>query len=155
MHREFSTFIEGPVAAQPRPKVGKFSVYYSGKKYKIWKELVDLHLCSDRPEMPLEGPLIFKARFYIERPKSHYRTPKKGIQRASGWSLHHTGKPDLDNLIKLVLDSCNTVLFADDSQVTHLSIEKHWVENAIHPEADTPGVWIYCREMDPPKGQDK
>lgn len=33
-------------------------------------------------------------------------------------------RPDLDNLVKLILDAANGVLWADDSQVVHLEAEK-------------------------------
>jgi Holliday junction resolvase RusA-like endonuclease len=44
------------------------------------------------------------------------------------------GKPDLDNVIKLVLDACNGVCFEDDAQVA-------WIE-AIKTFSDEPGIMV-------------
>jgi len=38
--------------------------------------------------------------------------------------LEHTGKPDLDNLAKLVLDAANGILWDDDSQIIKLHLSK-------------------------------
>jgi Holliday junction resolvase RusA-like endonuclease len=37
-------------------------------------------------------------------------------------------KPDLDNFIKLVLDSINTILIPDDAQVTTIVATKRWTD---------------------------
>ena len=38
-------------------------------------------------------------------------------------------KPDLDNFLKLVLDSMNGVLIADDAQITTIRVAKRWSDN--------------------------
>jgi Holliday junction resolvase RusA-like endonuclease len=96
---------------------------------------------------PLNGPLYFQARFYLPRPKGAYKVLKNGTQRRSGLSLYHTQKPDLDNLIKLVLDSCNEIVFQDDSQIVELLIAKSWCDNPIYKADSMQGVEIYCREI--------
>ena len=35
-----------------------------------------------------------------------------------------TKKPDIDNIIKIVLDALNKMAFRDDSQVTKIEVEK-------------------------------
>ena len=35
-------------------------------------------------------------------------------------------KPDLDNFLKLILDSMNGVLFYDDAQITTINMQKRW-----------------------------
>jgi Holliday junction resolvase RusA-like endonuclease len=95
----------------------------------------------------LSGPLIFQARFYLPRPKSAYRVAKKGVSMRSGLSLYHTSKPDTDNLVKLLLDSCNKVVFQDDSQVVELLVTKAWCDNKIYKEQNMEGVHIHVREV--------
>lgn len=36
------------------------------------------------------------------------------------------GRPDADNLIKLVLDSCNAILWRDDAQIVALEVAKRY-----------------------------
>ena len=54
-------------------------------------------------------------------------TPKKNIEK--GW-VPLTGRPDLDNLAKTVLDGCNDVVYADDAQIVELTVSKYRVEKA-------------------------
>ena len=54
--------------------------------------------------------------------------------------ISHTKKPDLDNLVKLVLDAYNGVLYDDDSQIISLSLSKMY--------SSTPGIEINITEID-------
>lgn len=40
-------------------------------------------------------------------------------------------KPDLDNFLKLLLDSMNGILIADDAQITTIEMKKRWSPNGI------------------------
>jgi Holliday junction resolvase RusA-like endonuclease len=48
-------------------------------------------------------------------------------------------KPDLDNVIKAILDGCNGVAFRDDVQVIRLTAEKRY--------AEIPGVMVEISEV--------
>jgi Holliday junction resolvase RusA-like endonuclease len=48
------------------------------------------------------------------------RRPKKCIKRVP------IGRPDLDNLLKAVIDGCNGIVFADDAQIVHLVATKYY-----------------------------
>lgn len=65
---------------------------------------------------PLQGPVRLEARFTYARPKSH-----KKAQLASAWK---TSTPDADNLIKIIKDSCNTIVWRDDAQVADMMVQK-------------------------------
>ena len=63
----------------------------------------------------------------MKRPKSHYRTGKyEGIVKDQWIKIPHTKKPDIDNLIKYVLDSLSgqNGFFLDDNQVYTIYAEK-------------------------------
>jgi len=83
-----------------------------------------LQVCPVR--QPLTGPLRMEVHFYFMRPKSH--TTKKGKLR-KGAPLRHVQTPDVDNLVKYVMDACNGRYYADDKQFIQLSAEKHWVHS--------------------------
>ena len=55
------------------------------------------------------------------------------------------GKPDLDNVVKAVLDALNGTVFTDDSQVVSLVAGKHWqnAEEGYGPGVDV-AVWWYA-----------
>ena len=59
-------------------------------------------------------PLIVNMYFGIPEPKRGKKSP--------------TGRPDLDNYVKLVCDSCNGLLWHDDSQITGMVAMKAYVE---------------------------
>jgi Holliday junction resolvase RusA-like endonuclease len=50
--------------------------------------------------------------------------------------LSSNRRVDLDNLSKNVLDGCNGIVFADDSQVVNLHLVKHVMPGA------SPGVFV-------------
>lgn len=59
-----------------------------------------------------------------------FRPPPGKDANEKLWGLiPHTGRPDLDNLEKFVLDCANGVLYHDDAQITRLSSTKHYCIN--------------------------
>ena len=52
--------------------------------------------------------------------------PKKKQASALDGTLRPTGKPDLDNVAKLLADALNGILWHDDSQIVALEVEKHY-----------------------------
>lgn len=61
----------------------------------------------------LEGPLFLVARFVFLKPKS---SPKR--------RLYPDGKPDLDNMLKLLTDAMNSICYRDDAQIVTATIHK-------------------------------
>jgi len=62
--------------------------------------------------LPKDVALFCGCHFYFERPAS---TPDKKFP---------TGKPDVDKLVRAVLDALKGIVWADDAQVTTISAEK-------------------------------
>lgn len=55
------------------------------------------------------------------------------IQKQMGY----TKKSDIDNIVKIILDSLNGVAYKDDAQVTELTVYKEYgVENKIKIELE-------------------
>jgi len=90
------------------------------------------------PEPPWTGPVRMGLEFYFPRPKSHYRGGKPGPGR-----LRHdapksvTRRPDLDKLLRAVLDALTGVVIADDAQVAEIRTLKEYAD-----EDGSPGVLI-------------
>ena len=73
---------------------------------------------------PICEPVKATLRFFMPRPKRHYRTGKfAGILRddAPYW---HTSTPDIDKLARAVLDALKGVCYSDDARVCDLRADK-------------------------------
>ena len=88
---------------------------------------------------PLKKPLALSVCFFIKRPKKHYRTGKFSHILKKYSPMLCIQKPDIDNLIKFVLDACNDVLWEDDKLVYEIQSRKVYSEN---PRTEIE-VWEY------------
>ena len=89
-----------------------------------------LAMCmNNRPKKPFEGALSVKLEFFFVRPKSHYGMGKNAGRIKESAPQEHITKPDVDNLIKFVLDSLNGIFYKDDRQVVNLLAFKTYTDN--------------------------
>ena len=56
-------------------------------------------------------------------------TSKKKRQQMFAGLIRPTKKPDLDNVIKSILDALNKVAYHDDTQIVSLSMEKFYSDS--------------------------
>lgn len=80
---------------------------------------------------PLSGPLEIVATFVLPRPKS------KVWKRRPMPRYQHTGKPDIDNLLKSTKDALSGLAWRDDAQVCRVSAEK-----IVAGGDEQPHAWI-------------
>ena len=73
--------------------------------------------------------LVIAMAFTMPIPQSYSNKKKKELE-----GQPHTKKPDLDNLVKAVLDALNGVAFEDDSLISDINASKTYAEE--------PGVYI-------------
>ena len=121
--------IEGKPVPQGRPRAARMGAgvrMYDPPKSKAYKQMVSAKV---RSYMKINGiqtitePIAVHLNFYFTPPKSY---SKKRIRAIEAKEELFTKKPDLDNLAKSILDSCNNLLFKDDSQIVGLTIGKHY-----------------------------
>lgn len=74
---------------------------------------------------PIANAVHLKATFNFPIPKSY--TKKRRLDCLGG-KEHPTKKPDIDNVIKGILDPLNGVVFDDDVQVVSMEIIKKYVD---------------------------
>jgi Holliday junction resolvase RusA-like endonuclease len=72
---------------------------------------------------PLIGPVRLAIAAVFTRPKSKTRKTRPNPRE---W---HTGRPDVDNCSKAVLDALTGIVYRNDNQVCELRVEK-WVAAA-------------------------
>ena len=70
-----------------------------------------------------ETPIQVNLIAYFPIPKSFNKRQK---QQALNNEIFPTKKPDIDNIVKVVLDSMNKFAFKDDNQITKLDVEKRY-----------------------------
>lgn len=84
------------------------------------------------------GPIALRMAFNMPRPKSH--STAKGALRPSAPRFHGT-KPDVDKLVRCVLDALTGIVYGDDSQVCEVHATK---EYAI---GNQPGLALGVQEV--------
>ena len=114
----FQVYVK-PVPAS-RPVVTKNGTFYK-KIYSDYKEMLTQFAKLAKSAPKSDKPLFLKCRFCFEVPKSWSKVKKAN-------TYYHTGKPDLDNLVKALKDALNGVIYVDDAQVCRLDAEKHYGE---------------------------
>jgi Holliday junction resolvase RusA-like endonuclease len=72
---------------------------------------------------PFETPMQMQVSCYYQIPKSW---PKKMKQEAIDEERFPNVKPDLDNVVKAILDALNGVVYRDDAQVINLVATKRY-----------------------------
>jgi Holliday junction resolvase RusA-like endonuclease len=82
------------------------------------------------PRLEDEEPLELDCRFVFERPKSHYRTGRNAHLLRDAAPTDPIGRPDLDNLVKLVCEALQGNAFKDDSRVVTIRARKVFDDTA-------------------------
>ena len=107
----------GQAKARPRATIraGRATVYTPAKtaSYESLVALAGQQAMAGRP--PLAGPLSLQVTAVFPVPPSWPKAKREAAR-------FHTSRPDLDNLLKAVLDGLNAVAWLDDAQVcdTHM-----------------------------------
>ena len=82
-------------------------------------------------------PVRLTLVFYMKRPLSHY-VGLAGDIKIAYLRVAHDTVPDLDKLVRAVMDALTECVYSDDSQVIDVAASKRYVPNATHP----PGVEV-------------
>lgn len=120
-------------------KGGKqFVAHYTPKETVEYENLVRMAAHEAMAgEAPTSFPCMVSIRVFCSVPKSW---SQKKRRRALDGEILPTGKPDLDNIEKAILDGMNAIVFRDDSVVCDVSKKKRY--------AETPRVEVFVLELD-------
>ena len=86
-------------------------------KDRVYERDVKLWASKYAPKQPLAGALKITAYFFLKKPKKTK-------------NAHPCVRPDLDNLLKGVLDALNGLLWTDDGQI----VEIHALKSYFDPD---------------------
>lgn len=112
--------IPGEAVPKGRPRMTKSGHAYTPKTTRDYEAWVKLCWLQTGQPMSLR-PLQVKLGFYLPIPKSF---SKKQRELALAGVLLPTKKPDIDNLVKAVLDGLNGLAYRDDQQIVALEAAK-------------------------------
>lgn len=137
-------WIAGEPVAKGRPRITSFNgqarAYTPAKTRKEEERVARLWtgIC-----IPQGEPIEVFVSAYHQRPKNHLL--KSGLLSTAGKASYFpTKRPDLDNIVKLILDGLNGVAFHDDAQIVNLHAARYWA--AVNEE---PGVRVRVRTLRP------
>jgi len=92
-----------------------------------------LQMVRDKaPPIPCDGPIRLVCTFHFPRPKKHYGTGRNAaVVKERYRNLWHSGRPDIDNLVKFVTDALNGIFYRDDAQITKVTAVKIWSHKGL------------------------
>lgn len=139
--------VPGQPVSKGRPRFGTIqgrARVFTDRKTENYEGLVCMAARPHAPAVPSDAPLSVDILAVFKRPKRLLeRYAKTGeLKHADEGAMLHPGKPDLDNIVKAVLDGMNRAgIWLDDSQVACICASKFYA--AI---GKTPGVHVKVSE---------
>lgn len=131
---------KGSAKAYVNKHTGRAQVMQDNReKQKPWSSAITM-TAMERVVKGTLAPVRVDLAFSMPRPRSHYGTGKNSSAVKLSAPLWHVSKPDLDKLVRCVLDALTGVAWYDDSQVVEVSASKYY--------RDQPGVLITLEPLE-------
>ncbi|MBE5806422.1 MAG: RusA family crossover junction endodeoxyribonuclease [Clostridiales bacterium] len=115
--------VPSKIIGKGRPRLNSYTgQVYTPTRTKDYESLVEQYFVLKYPRYKtFEGRAKVTIKAYFEVPKSMKKETK---EQMLGNVISPTKKPDIDNIVKIVLDSMNKFAFQDDTQITKIEVEK-------------------------------
>lgn len=120
---KLSYVLDGKPIPLLRTRYGKNKVWDSQKEIKLLQGITLSKQHGNNP--PFSGTLSLNITFFFQTPQS-LSQKKKNILLGK----FHTSKPDIDNLVKFILDIGNSILYKDDSSFAEIYAKKVYDTNS-------------------------
>ena len=108
------------VRGKARPRFTRQGVVYTPAETRTYEQAVRLAYAAAGGRMH-DGPVALLLTVYQALPKRATKAQRAAAERGE---IHPISKPDLDNVLKIVLDALNGAAYADDRQVVRLDARK-------------------------------
>ena len=130
--------IPGEAVPQARPRVTRWGTY-DPPRCRAYKEKVGIYAKAImRGREPLDGPVKMIVTVSRGVPKSW---SKKKKAEAMAGTVYPTTKPDIDNILKGLMDALKGIVWRDDAQVISVEASKEYAEH--------PRVWVHvCKGVE-------
>ena len=122
--------VPGPPKGKARARTvhtGGRTFSYTPERTVLYENLVKTCFCQTRAQ-PFNADEKLRANIIAYYPIAKSSSKKKRQQMLAGL-IRPTKKPDLDNVIKSILDALNKVAYHDDTQIVSLSVEKFYSDS--------------------------
>lgn len=128
--------IDSPPVPKARPRLTRKGHAYTPKATRQYEAVVAeaARAAMDGLE-PLTGPVQAVLHFNMPIPKSWSKKAKK-----EALGEYHVKRPDLDNLVKAVIDGCEGVVYDNDSKIVRIT--------ALKSYSDEPCTWVRFTNAD-------
>ena len=131
--------VDGKPQGKQRPRFSRISktVYTPTKTAKYEKQIARAYTDSGGKCIPADCYVSVSVSAFFPIPKSYSKARRQAcIDR----ELRPDKKPDMDNILKVVLDGLNRVAYEDDKQVVELIGRKYYTESDGY-------LWVSVREV--------
>lgn len=123
-----SFVIAGEMRGKQRPRMTRGGHVYTPTETRLAEaKVAKLAREAMADRLPIIGPVALSVIVLTQPPKS---ASKAACERMLTGQEYPTKKPDLDNIIKLVSDAMNGIVFEDDKQIVFLSVVKQYAAEA-------------------------
>lgn len=127
-----SFFWAGIPRGQGRPRFNRMGGAYKSSEDRAYEKSICMaYWAKYTGAKPMDGPLVLRIKAYFPIPQSKSKREKALMLEGK---IKPTCRPDVDNIVKAVLDALNGVAFPDDKAVTWLIGEKIYGEK--------PGIYV-------------
>ena len=137
-----TVFIPGEPQGKERPKFARAGAHvktYTPEKTVVYESRVRFeYIRHCKVRFPEDAVLEVDITAVFSIPK---RTPKKNLAGMLDGSVRPTRKPDVDNIVKIILDALNGVVYKDDAKVVAVTARK------IYGKDENVGVIVKIRSV--------
>jgi Holliday junction resolvase RusA-like endonuclease len=133
--------LEFTITGKPHPKSRPRFSQHKGRVavYNAHKDISDLRkwqiLSKVQPHNVIDAPIELDIIFYMPIPKGGTKQHKQNLAEGI---VKHISKPDIDNLIKEILDNMNGIVYKDDSLIYKISSSKEYSKS---PRTEVRLMW--------------
>lgn len=119
--------IPGKPVGKGRPRFTRAGHTYTPDKTVEYENLVRLYFTNKYPDMiPYDGPVVMSIYAFFPIPESWSKRKAEQAMKC----LITPGKPDCDNIAKIICDSLNGIAYKDDAQVWSCQVVKKYDDRA-------------------------
>lgn len=118
----------GDIKGKARPRLNPYTGQaYTPTNTKDYEMLIKQYFKMKYPRYePIQSRVSVKIIASFKIPKNNITKKEKELILEG--NLSPTKKPDIDNIVKIVLDAMNKMAFKDDKLITKLEVEKLYAD---------------------------
>lgn len=115
--------LAGPIVGKGRPRFTRAGHTYTPSATVTAESRLAYAFAQAWTAAPLDEPLALRVEVRVPIPASK---SKKWRSAALAGDVLPTCKPDLDNVLKLLADAGNKLVWCDDSRITEVAIRRRY-----------------------------